>query len=98
MNLAIPEDIRPPFGSEPGTDIKVISRKAKKKLKLSIEAKNQASISIWAWLEQTLKNKKDGTQPVLIFKRAGKRDNKRTWAVIPFEYFLELLKNANRTK
>lgn len=98
MDLVIPDDIRPPFGQEPGTDIKLISQKARDRVKLSIETKNQESISIWAWLEQTLKNTKDDTQPVLVFKRAGRHDNKRTWAVVPFDFLLELLKNAKRIK
>lgn len=98
MDLSIPDDIRPPVGHESGRDLKIVSEKARKKLKLSIEAKNQQSISIWSWLEQTLRNTRKDTQPALVFKRAGKTDNKRTWIVIPFDYFLELLKNADKCK
>ena len=55
----------------------------------SFECKNQEKLSIWDSLKQAEENS-GGHTPLLVFKR----NRSKTYAVIDFEKFLELIKKA----
>jgi hypothetical protein len=78
-----------PMGSS-GTDIQ-LSPAARKLFPYSPECKNQEKMNIWASLEQAKHNTKDGTTPVLFFKR----NNTSVYAVIPAEHFFDLIKKKS---
>jgi hypothetical protein len=82
------DEIRTPVGCETGVDIK-LSSTGREKVGLSIECKNQKSLSIWASLEQAKANTCDGCEPALIFHRSvlGNRD---TWIAVPLHHYLDL--------
>jgi len=80
------DDIKTAIMGEGGTDIK-LSPAARRLFPYSIEAKNQEKLNIWSALEQAEENCKDGTAPLLIFKR----NRSRTYAVLALEDLLKLL-------
>jgi hypothetical protein len=82
-----PDDIKSNVGSESGVDVQ-LSTAAKKLFPYSIEAKNQETTKIWAWLEQTEKNCQPNTEPLLIFRR----NRSKTYVTLNIETFLKLLK------
>jgi hypothetical protein len=84
------DSIRTAIGSETGVDIK-LTKKAQELIGLSIECKNQKSLSIWAALEQAKSNTYSGTIPALIFHRSVS-GNKDIWMAIPIEHYMELRK------
>ena len=69
-----------------GEDV-MLSPAARKLLPISIEAKNQEKLSLWAAWEQAKANAKK-YQPVLMIKR----NRSKPLAVIDLEYFLSLVK------
>ena len=81
-----PDDIRSAVMGDSGEDIQ-LSPAARKLIPYSIECKNQEKLNIWSALEQAEDNSKEST-PVLIFKR----NRSKTYAVIEFKEFVELIK------
>ena len=81
-----PDDVVSTLMGDSGTDIK-LSPAARKVFPYSPECKNQEKMNIWASLEQAEGNTKDGTTPVLFFKR----NNTPVYAVIPAEHFFQLV-------
>ena len=81
-----PDDIKSAVMGDSGEDIQ-LSPAARKFIPYSIECKNQEKLNIWSSLEQAEDNSKDST-PVLIFKR----NRSKTYAVIEFKEFVELIK------
>jgi hypothetical protein len=87
------DDITCTLMGESGCDIK-LSPAAKKKFPFSIECKNQESLSIWAALKQAADNIKEGTTPLLVFRR----NRSKTYVTLEFEDFMKLLPKDNEEK
>ena len=83
-----PDDIRSAIMGESGEDLK-LSPAARKLIPYSFECKNQEKLSIWDSLQQAEENSGKHT-PLLVFKR----NRSKTYAVLDFEKFLELIKKA----
>jgi hypothetical protein len=81
-----PDDVKSAVMGDSGEDIQ-LSPAARKIIPYSIECKNQEKLNIWSALEQAEENSKEST-PVLIFKR----NRSKTYAVIEFKEFVELIK------
>jgi hypothetical protein len=81
------DDVKSNIGSENGVDVQ-LSTAAKKLFPYSIEAKNQETAKIWAWLEQSEKNCHPNTDPLLIFRR----NRSKTYVTLNIEDFFKLLK------
>ena len=81
-----PDDVVSTLMGDSGTDIK-LSPAARKLFPYSPECKNQEKMNIWSSLEQAETNTKEGTTPVLFFKR----NNTPVYAVIPAEHFFQLV-------
>ncbi len=81
-----PDDVKSAVMGDSGEDIQ-LSPAARKIIPYSIECKNQEKLNIWSALEQAEDNSKEST-PVLIFKR----NRSKTYAVIEFKEFVELIK------
>ena len=81
-----PDDIKSAVMGDSGEDIQ-LSPAARKIIPYSIECKNQEKLNIWSALEQAEDNSKEFT-PVLIFKR----NRSKTYAVIEFKEFIELIR------
>lgn len=86
-----PDDVVSTLMGDSGTDIK-LSPAARKVFPYSAECKNQEALNIWKALTQAEDNAKEGTTPVLFFKR----NNTPVYAVIPVEHFFELLRNQKK--
>ena len=87
-----PDDITVAIMGESGTDIKM-SPLAKRIIPYSIECKNQEKLQIWSALSQAEDNCKDGTDPVLVFKR----NRSKTYAVVELDTLLKIIKpNGNK--
>jgi hypothetical protein len=82
-----PDDVKSNVGSESGVDIQ-LSTAAKNLFPYSIEAKNQETTKIWAWLEQTERNCHPNTAPLLIFRR----NRSKTYVTLNIDDFMNLLK------
>jgi hypothetical protein len=80
------DDVRSAIMGESGEDIK-LSPAARKLIPYSIECKNQEKLNIWEALSQAEENSGVST-PVLIFKR----NRSKTYAVLPIEEFINLIK------
>lgn len=74
---------------ESGVDVK-LSPTARKIFPYSPECKNQESLSIWSALKQAENNAKEGTHPVLFFKR----NYSKTYAVVEIDHFLDLIESG----
>ena len=83
-----PDDVVSTLMGDSGTDIK-LSYAARQKFPYSVEVKNQEKLNIWSALEQAEINTKDGTTPVVFFKR----NRSKMYAVLDVEHFFELIKN-----
>ena len=81
-----PDDVKSAVMGDSGEDIQ-LSPAARKIIPYSIECKNQEKLNIWSALEQAEDNSKEST-PVLIFKR----NRSKTYAVIEFKEFVDLIK------
>ena len=68
-----------------GIDVK-LSQAAADKFPYAIECKNVEKLNIWAALEQAEANKSD-LEPLLVFKR----NRSKTYCVIDFDKFMELV-------
>ena len=75
-----------------GEDI-VLSPAAKKLIRYSFECKNQERLNLWSSIEQAESNK-GKRQPVLVFKR----NRSKTYAVIEFGHFIELINKNIKDK
>ena len=69
-----------------GEDI-LLSERAKKKFPFSVECKAQENLSIWRAMQQAEDNTPDERMPLLVFKR----NRSKTYCVLDFADFLELL-------
>jgi hypothetical protein len=81
-----PDDVVSTLMGDSGTDIK-LSPAARKVFPYSPECKNQEKLNIWASLEQAEKNTKDGTAPVLFFKR----NRTKMYVAMEANHFFELI-------
>lgn len=81
-----PDDVVSTLMGDSGTDIK-LSPAARKVFPYSPECKNQEKLNIWASLEQAAKNTKDGTAPILFFKR----NRTKMYVAMEADHFFELL-------
>jgi hypothetical protein len=81
-----PDDVVSTLMGDSGTDIK-LSPAARKVFPYSPECKNQEKLNIWASLEQAEKNTKDGTAPVLFFKR----NRTKMYVALEATHFFELI-------
>ena len=68
-----------------GEDV-LLSAKAAELFPYSVEAKNQEKLNIWASLVEAESNTRD-LEPLLVFKR----NSSKTYCVVEFEHFMELL-------
>ena len=68
-----------------GEDLR-LSTAARQCVPLSIEAKNQERLNVWACIEQSEKNAPAGATPCVVFKR----NHSKTNAVVPWQVLLEL--------
>ncbi len=89
--LCLPEGVvRPAIMGESGCDIK-IERSHRREFPFNIECKNQERLSIWAAIDQARINSSEPfTIPVVVFKR----NRSDIWAALPWDAFLELVKNG----
>jgi len=86
-----PDDARPAIMGESGVDIKM-SPFAQRQFPYSIEAKCQEKLNIWDAWKQALKNMKEKTSPLLIFRR----NHHETLVTMRIDDFFNLLEEANR--
>lgn len=84
-------DIRSVPSSVPGNDI-WLSEKAKRRIPLNIEAKNQEKFNIWQAIEQVESRANKHDLPIVIFKR----NRTRPYVCIELENFLQLLERYTR--
>jgi hypothetical protein len=82
-----PDDVVSTQMGGSGTDIQ-LSPAARQVLPYSIECKNQEKLNVWASLEQAENNVKEGTYPVLFFKR----NRSKMYVAMDAEHFFELIK------
>lgn len=80
------DDVKCAIMGESGEDIH-LSPAARKMFPFSVEAKNQERINIWKAIAQAEQNAKEGTTPLLVFKR----NHSKVYAVLDFEDLLTLL-------
>ena len=84
------DDIKSTPSSVVGEDI-IFSKKAKKKLGISIEVKYTERLNLWSSIKQAIENC-DGRHPVVFFRK-----NNQQWRVIiNADYYLDLLKKARK--
>lgn len=85
-----PDDIRSTSMGAGGEDVQ-LSPAARRKLPISIECKNLASIAAYTWYEQA-KTNAGKFEPVLIMKA----NRKKPLAVVDAEWFFQMMKdNSN---
>lgn len=82
-----PDDIKSQTMGMTGEDI-VLSPAARKSIPYSFECKNVEKLNIWSALQQAEDNANNMT-PAVIFKR----NHSDTYVTIPFDHFMELIKN-----
>jgi hypothetical protein len=101
-----PDDVRSTSMGASGADL-LLSPAARKLFPYYVECKNQEALNVWEALKQTalgvyrhsvdavqanpLVTIVGGVQPLLVFRR----NKTPTYAVVPWEHFLELVKRAN---
>lgn len=85
------EDLRCPIGSEIGSDLVKISKRAKELICLEIEMKNQKNMNIWSAIEQAKARKKGKDEEAVIFKRGTLGANKE-YICVPLDHYLSLRK------
>jgi len=81
-----PDDVVSTLMGDSGTDIK-LSPAARKVFPYSVECKNQEKLNIWSALEQAEKNAKEGTNPILFFKR----NHSKMYVTLDAEHFFNLI-------
>jgi len=87
------DDIKAQTMGMSGEDV-VMSPAARDIIKYSFECKNQERLNLWDSLNQALDNCPEDCDPVLVFTR----NRKPTYAVIPFELFINLIKEVSNEK
>jgi hypothetical protein len=80
------DDVKSTTMGESGEDIQ-LSPAARKLIPYAFECKNQEKLNVWSALEQAESNGEKGI-PVLVFKR----NRSKTYAVIEFKEFVDLIK------
>lgn len=80
------DDIKTAIMGEGGTDLK-LSPAARRLFPYSVEAKNQEKLNIWGALEQAKENCKEGTDPMVVFKR----NRSEAFVALKLRDFLKLL-------
>lgn len=86
-----PDDVKSQTMGMCGEDI-VLSPAAQKLIRYSFECKNQERLDLWGSLQQAEDNCND-RMPVLVFKR----NRSNTYAALPFEELIRLMKNDARS-
>lgn len=81
-----PDDVVSTLMGDSGTDIK-LSPAARKVFPYSPECKNTEKLAIWSALEQAEKNTKEGTAPILFFKR----NRSKMYVAMNADHFFELI-------
>lgn len=84
------DDARVAIMGESGVDVPLISERAREQFPFSIECKNTERISIWDAIAQAEANAREGTIPMVVFKR----NRSKTYAVVEFERLLPQLKGG----
>jgi len=80
-------EVRSTAMGQSGADI-LLSEKAKSLFPFNVEAKNQESLSIWKALEQSERDRKEGSVPLLVFKR----NRSDVYCALKFEDFMSLIR------
>ena len=80
------DDVKCAIMGETGLDIH-LSPAARKLFPFSVENKNQEKLNIWAALAQALANARDGSTPLVVFKRNGSK----VFCALEFDHLLTLL-------
>ena len=80
------DDVRSTSMGSGGEDL-LLSPAARKKFNYSVECKNTEKLNIWGALKQADANAKEGTPPLVIFKR----NRSKTYAVLELKDLLELV-------
>lgn len=94
FSVNVPDDVRTAVGSETGSDVKMVSSRAKKTIGLSIECKNTVQLSIWKAIEQAKKNaNKEKLAPCIVFKNP--KGMRKPWIALPLEYYLKIEMEEN---
>jgi hypothetical protein len=81
-----PDDVVSTLMGDSGTDIK-LSPAARKVFPYAPECKNTEKLAVWAALEQAEKNAKQGTYPLLFFKR----NRSKMYVAMEVEHFFQLI-------
>lgn len=88
-----PDDIRSTSMGASGEDL-LLSPRAREIYPISVECKNQESVSIWKSMEQAEANAGEGHIPVLFFKR----NRSQEYACLPAKDLIHLLVSKARTE
>jgi hypothetical protein len=80
-----PDDVASRSMGASGTDL-ALSPLARKKFPYSVECKNVEKIAIWSAIEQAESNCKEGTAPLVVFRR----NRSKTYVALTLEEFLNL--------
>lgn len=86
-----PDDVRSASMGASGEDL-LLSPAARRLFPFSVECKNQERLNIWTALTQAESNSRDGKTPLLVFTR----NRAATYVALPFDVFLDLVKEAVR--
>lgn len=87
-----PYDIKITISGELGIDVRLFSKEAKEIFPFGVECKNQETVHLWTWWEQTTVNaEKEKLKPLLVI---SKNRNKEPLAVLKLTDLLEILKNV----
>lgn len=81
-----PDDITSAIMGQSGSDI-IMSPAARRLFPYSIEAKNQEKLNIWSALKQAEQNCKEGTDPMVVFKK----NHSETFVALRLSDFMKLL-------
>ena len=87
-----PDDIKSQTMGMTGEDI-VLSPAARKEIPYSFECKNVERFNVWDSIKQCEDNCNKQT-PVVVFKR----NRSKTYAIIDFDHFMELISEKRTTK
>ena len=80
------DDIKSAIMGDSGADHK-LSPAARKLFPYTTECKNQEKFNVWSSMEQAENNTREGTTPVVFFKR----NRSKTYAVVDAEHLLDLI-------
>lgn len=88
-----PEDVESRSMGAGGEDL-ILARAARELFPFSIECKNQEKISVFKSFDQAEANCPNNVEPILVFKK----NRTETFAMIKFDYLLEMQKKINISK